>query len=86
MHWSELFQHIGREAGWVDHVEVVWGKHWIVDHPNPLGMDRVVLEALGGIEVERFVRILGAYEKGVVEGALEGMGVESDAWMGFQWG
>lgn len=85
--WTDLFLRIGREAGWMDHDEVVWGKHWASENANPISFETVVLEALATVEVERFVRILGAYERGVVEETLEDtMTVGSDDWVGFVWG
>lgn len=78
---------IGREGGWIDHVEVAWGRHWASVNVNPLAFESVILEALATVEVERFVRILGAYERGVVEEVLEDtMTVGSDGWVGFIWG
>lgn len=71
----------------MDHVEVVWGRHWASGNANPVSFEGVVLEALATVEVERFVRILGAYEREVVEGVLEDtMTVGSDDWVGFIWG
>ncbi|QDS68232.1 hypothetical protein FKW77_010595 [Venturia effusa] len=85
--WTELFLRIGREAGWMDHVEVAWGRHWASGDANPISLEAVVLEALATVEVERFVRVLGAYERVFVEGVLEDtMTVGSDAWVGFVWG
>ncbi|TLD25964.1 hypothetical protein E2P81_ATG09621 [Venturia nashicola] len=85
--WTELFLRIGRDAGWMDHVEIVWGKHWASRNVNPVSFESMVLEAFATVEVERFVRILGSYERAVVGLVLEdSMTVGSDDWVGFIWG
>jgi hypothetical protein len=68
-------------------VEVVWGKSCGgFDDVNSLSCEDEVLEALATLEVERFVRVMGAYDRSVVGKILEGrMGVECEKWRGFEW-
>jgi hypothetical protein len=88
--WIGLFNRLGRDCGYVDHVEVCWGRYWVTDspdsHKNPLGIDKEVLIALGSIKVKKYVRVLGDYEKSICVNCLEDdMGVDNDEWVGFCW-
>jgi hypothetical protein len=65
--WITLFSRIGQNCGSIDHLDICWGGIWPTQLPaserNPLSIDLEVLEALTTIEVERYVRVSGAYEK-----------------------